>query len=378
MGIDHGESCCAREVFIGHAENTTVDKLTPHANDGMGSGEMHGSICKSVLAEIKVKFDINEGQDSERGVVSYQRVQWWQEDESKALNFGEYKDSLADDRVRLVRAGFLSSEDREDHMCDNPLAKVQQPVSHVVLEIARVASSDAQVMDGSYGRNRVLLLSLVGTSGGMDGVDQSHEVLLALKGDLIAGKTFLNCGSASPGWVILRFVKKHDGEQVGCACVCLGRAAVREAAGSKLATQSGKKDQLGGVRRADVRFDEDLQPKGTIMRFTSKFLFSLVRAFKEADEKHYRLGPRRGRPQCRKAGHEAELLSPTADGVQPEPVDGIPPGPKFGCLRGAKGHRQGRCSFEDVSIHLVSPPPLPAYIRQSVRVAVSAQGRARL
>ena len=188
MGIDQGESCCAREVFIGHAENTTVDKLTPHANYGMGSGEMHGSICKSVMAEIKVKFDINEGQDSERGVVGYRRVQWWQEDESKALNFGEYKDSLADDRVRLVRAGFLSSEDREDHMCDNPLAKVQQPVSHVVLEIARVASSDAQVMDGSYGRNRVLLLSLVGTSGGMDGVDQSHEVLLALKGDLIAKK----------------------------------------------------------------------------------------------------------------------------------------------------------------------------------------------
>ena len=84
-----------------------------------------------------------------------------------------------------------------------------------------------------------------------------------------------------------------------------------------------------------------LKPKGTVMRSTSKLLISLVRVFKEEDERHYRPGLCQGQHQRRKAGHRAELLSPTADGVQLEQVDGIPPGPKVECLRGAKWHRQG-------------------------------------
>ena len=91
MEEGHGEACCTRAVFIGHDENTTVTRQTPYADDGVEAGEMHCNICKRGLAGINVKFDINEGHNSEKGMVSYQSVQWWQEDTSEALNSGEFK-----------------------------------------------------------------------------------------------------------------------------------------------------------------------------------------------------------------------------------------------------------------------------------------------
>ena len=66
VGSDRGESCCARAVFIGRDENTTVARQTLYADDGMEAGKMHGSNCKKELVGINVKFDISEWHDSER------------------------------------------------------------------------------------------------------------------------------------------------------------------------------------------------------------------------------------------------------------------------------------------------------------------------
>ena len=150
VGSDHGESCCARAVLIGRDESTTVARHTLYADDGMEAGKMHGNICKTVLAGLNVKFDIKAWHDSRKGMVSHQSLQWWQEDESEALYFGEHNDTLEATRVKLANAGFSSSDKEGDDMCDSPLAKVQRPVRHVVRELACMASWDAEVMEGSF------------------------------------------------------------------------------------------------------------------------------------------------------------------------------------------------------------------------------------
>ena len=47
-----------------------------------------------ILARLSVRFDIKEWHDSEKGIVSDQSVQWWQDNEGEALNFGEYRDNF--------------------------------------------------------------------------------------------------------------------------------------------------------------------------------------------------------------------------------------------------------------------------------------------